>query len=973
MIHRLELTTFGGVDIKIEGRPVRALSARKTQALLIYLAVNGQKQSRQALAGLLWGDIPEENALLNLRVALARSRSVLEPYLIIKRRSLAVNPESALWLDVREFGACLQTANPTLAQLQRAAELYRGLFLDDFIVREAPLFEEWMQPLQEHYRQMAVKAIYKLAMYHTDQRQYSTAIDYARRLLTLEPWMEEAHRQLMLLLTLSGQRSAALAQYETCRDMLQEELGVDPALETTALYEQIRREEILPDTTSIAAQPGISPQAAPIQIPALTEHFVGRSAIIKSIAAALTAGEGISLQALVGMGGVGKTTLAVQIARAVKEEFPDGILWANVAGSEPKAVLESWAAAYGYDFTRNADLDSMAAAFRGILAGKRVLIILDDVTSPARVRPLLPGGDQCRVLLTTRDQDSAQALNAGIWPVRELSPENGRLLLSSLLGEARVAAEPEAADTICALLQNLPLAVEITAQRLKTRPRRRLSDMAQRLRDETQRLSLLTISDREVRASFAVSWEALDSERQRVFSLLGLFDGRSFAADAIAHIAGMGRFDMEDRLFDLVSLSLLREEGERRYSQHSLLAAFAKEQLGERAAAANSRFADYYRQFARQYQHQFDTLRPEWDNLKAALQTSHKHQLRPVVIDLAQAMRDFCFRQGRFSRARQAYEWAYEAALALEDTAQAAECLLWGGKAAVEQHDHEEAQRQFEQSRQLYTDLGDSAAAATCQCEMARIALEQSRFDDAIALLKDSRRIRQALQDTAGVAETYHIEARVAYFHGDYQQAQELAGEALAIMDQTQNPFGLIKTLSLNASIAIQMQELERAEQFAERAGTLCLEVDNQSERAIILDVFADIYRQKGLLDKAEQFAQESLEMVKRFGDAGSQAQVLYQLSRIFLEKGQYEEALETGQESFALSRELNYTILEALAAFHLGRVYKQIDSLNQAVEQFNQALTLGRQLNHAAIIHKSEEFLNIIAQNNIQPHSNLL
>jgi predicted ATPase len=575
-------------------------------------------------------------------------------------------------VDVIEFEACLAGPNPTVTQLERAAALYRGAFLDDFYLRDAPLFEDWMRPLQERYRQMAMKAIYSLVIHHKEHRQYSTAINFTNRLLALEPWMEEAYRQLMFLFAVSGQRTLALAQYELCQKLLWEELGVEPSAETEALYEQIRDGAILPEPQSAPSTPSPAIVVKPIQIPAVVDHFVGRSAIIKSIVTELSADERNSIQALIGMGGVGKSTLAVQVARAVQEEFPDGILWANVSSSEPMAVLEGWAAAYGYDFTRIADLESTAAAFRGVLAEKRVLIVLDDVVGEAKIRPLLPGGNRCRVLITTRNQDLAQALNAQVWPVNELSPDNGRLLLSSILGEARVAAEPVAADTICSLLQNLPLAVEITAQRLKSRPRRLLKDMAQRLRDETQRLSLLEISDQAVRASFQVSWDALDTERRRVFALIGLFNGRFFTADAMAHIAEMKRFPVEDRLFDLINLSLLRAEGERLYYQHPLLADFAREKLGEDLAVGNGRFSTYYLNFAQQNQNNFDTIRTEWDNLKAGLKITYNSQKWPEVIGYAQAIRDFCFRQGRFSRARQAYQMAYEAALTLEDTANAA-------------------------------------------------------------------------------------------------------------------------------------------------------------------------------------------------------------------------------------------------------------------------------------------------------------
>ncbi len=955
---RLEVTTFSGIDIRIDGQPIRALSAHKTQALLVYLAVTKQKQTRQTLSGLLWGEMPEAKARRNLRVALSRIRNKLEDYLTIKRRSLAINFESNIFIDALEFESCLTTPNPTVAQLQRAANLYQGDFLNGFNLRDAPSFEVWMRHLEERYRIMAMEAIYQLALHYTDQHQYSTAVEYTQRLLHLEPWMEEAHRQLMYLFAISGQRTAALAQYETCQNLLWEELGVDPTAETIALYEKISNGEILPEPQSAVTLSPPPVPTKPIQIPATSEHFVGRSAILKSIRTQLTKKQGNPIQALIGMGGVGKSTLAVQVAKAAQEDFPDGILWANAASSEPMAVLESWAAAYGYDFTRIADLESMAAAFRGVLTEKQALIVLDDVISVSRIRPLLPGGNQCRVLLTTRDQDLAHALNANIWQVQELSPANGRLLLSSILGEGRVAAEPAAADTICSLLHNLPLAVEITAQRLKSRPRRLLKDMAQRLRDETQRLSLLKISDREVRASFTLSWEALDAERQRVFALIGLFNGRHFTSEAMAHIAQLQRFPVEDRLFDLINLSLLRAEGERLYYQHPLLADFAREKLGEELAAGNGRFSEYYLLFATQHQDNFDAIRQEWDNLKAAVKITDKYQLRNAVIDFAEALRNYCFRQGRYSRARKIYKLAYEAALVLEDNAKAADSLLWWGKAAAEQHNHDSARRRLEQSRDLYQKLQNLNGYADCQCQLARVALEQSRYQDALKLSQESRSIRQELKDDVGVAETYYVEARVAYFQADYSQASQIAEKAIELQERFEDREGLIYTLSLSGSIANQNGHLDRAAQFTEQAIQLCDEIDNQSDKSMLLGVLAETNRKQGKLEEAETIAIESLDMLKRFGDLGSQAQLYYQISLILLDKEQLEEALEITDECLSLSRQVEYLVMEGLAQYQLGRVYIALKNYTKAPEHLEEAIKIGRKLNHKTLVSKSQELL---------------
>lgn len=950
---RLELTTFGVPHIKIDGRSIEALSSRKAQALLIYLAVTRHQHSRQALAGLLWGEMSEEKARRNLRVTLTRIRVPLENHLIIRRRSLLVDIDEAndVWLDVNEFESCLAPANPALEQLQRAAALYRGHFLDDFALRDAPLFEEWVRPLQERYRQMAMEAIYRLAHYYTEQKQYSTAITFANRLLRLEPWMEEAHRQLMLLLALSGQRSAALTQYESCCEMLLEELSVAPAAATVALYEQILREEIQPDTQPISVETSTPVRAAPIQIPAAVKHFVGRSTEAAAMEKALCAVDSLPVQALVGMGGIGKSALAIQLARAVQKAFPDGVLWANVASSEPMAILESWAAAYGYDFTRIADLESMAAAFRGVLAEKRVLIVLDDVTSVSRIRPLLPGGEQCKVLLTTRDQDLARALNAQVWPLGELSLGNGRLLLSAILGQNRVAAETEAADEICTLLQNLPLALEITAQRLKSRPRRQLAEMAERLRDETQRLSLLKISDREVRASFAVSWGALDAERQRIFALIGLFNGRSFTAEAMAHITNMAQYPAEDRLFDLVNLSLLREEEGRRYRQHPLLADFAREQLGEDEAEGYGRLAAYYLHFAQQNRHDYDALRPEWDNLMAAMAAAHAYQLWQTVIGFAGALHDAWFTRGRFSQARLGYKWAIAAAKAEQNVASQAHCLRQRGLAALEQRDFEAAEQHLIQSTQLYESLNDTAVVAQNQCDLARIAIEQSNYTLARQYLQTSQATREMLNDWAGLAETLHVEARMHYFRGQHDETVHLGEQALNILASHKKEEKGVRTLSLLASAFIMQQQFDTAKSYAQQALELSEKLQDKGDKGVILGVLSYIAYKQNDLDTAQAYGEQSLSLLQNIGDLGSQALTYYQLGKIYLAKKEPQLGLEVGLRSLVLCRQSQFSLQQGWTLTHLAECYDELGEAAQAEAHWQEVRELAQRLQNPSLL----------------------
>ena len=240
----LQLALLGNVEVRRDGVPVTGFRSAKAQALLCYLAVTGRPHTRPALAGLLWGDMPEDKARMNLRQALANLRRLVGPYLDITRQAVAINRDNPYCLDVGRFESLATgaTLEGDVEPLREAVELYRGDFLEGFYVRNAPEFEDWALAQRARLRELAMGALHTLAVHYTQQGEAgrSTALDYTTRLLALEPWREEAHRGLMLLLALSGQRGAALAQYGTCRGVLAEDLGVEPGLETIALYERIR-------------------------------------------------------------------------------------------------------------------------------------------------------------------------------------------------------------------------------------------------------------------------------------------------------------------------------------------------------------------------------------------------------------------------------------------------------------------------------------------------------------------------------------------------------------------------------------------------------------------------------------------------------------------------------------------------------------------------------------------------------------
>ena len=312
--------------------------------------------------------------------------------------------------------------------------------------------------------------------------------------------------------------------------------------------------------------------------------------------------------------------MAAWAAAWLRDHFIDGVLWANTRVSDPSDILSSWAMAFGHHFGGLSDVQSRASAMRGLLANKRVLVVLDDVTHPSWVRPLLPGHVSCGVLVTTRSEDAAIALGCRVMRLSELDLEFSLDLLVRLLGEKRLERERAHAESICILLHSLPLGVEIVGQLLVARPRRTLADMVTRLQDAQGRLDL-GIADRDVRASFMVSWDELEETSQRTFANMAIFEGRSFTAKNLASVMETPESTVVDQLESLAARSLLSFVEGNRYQQHPLFADFAGEQL-EGQPEIWMQFAAYELDFAKKVADDHECLEPEWDNVIAGMKAA---------------------------------------------------------------------------------------------------------------------------------------------------------------------------------------------------------------------------------------------------------------------------------------------------------------------------------------------------------------
>jgi DNA-binding SARP family transcriptional activator/Tfp pilus assembly protein PilF len=317
----LNLNTLGRLEISWNEQPVTELTLRKSQALLVYLAFNSGHHERSHLAGLLWGELPERNARRNLRHALHTLRAAIDPDVLESDRlSAGLNPIIPCDVDALHFTSELRQArsqrqhgelDAAFRHLQRAVDLYLGDFLDTFDVSDCAGFEAWVTGRRVYLSVQFLEALEALVNHWTKRGIYDQALRYARRQLALEPLSEAAHRQLMVLLALTGQRNAAVSQYQTCRRILDEELGLEPLEETRDLYRAIRDATLVPPSGWDTGQSSRTPLSLP---------FVGREeahAVLVGAWEAAQRGEG-RLTLVEGEAGVGKTRLLDEVLRYVE-------------------------------------------------------------------------------------------------------------------------------------------------------------------------------------------------------------------------------------------------------------------------------------------------------------------------------------------------------------------------------------------------------------------------------------------------------------------------------------------------------------------------------------------------------------------------------------------------------------------------------------------------------------------------------
>ncbi|MFJ9245184.1 BTAD domain-containing putative transcriptional regulator [Streptomyces sp. NPDC101776] len=585
-------------------------SPQQRALLAALLLREGRTATAGELIDALWGDDPPSQALAAVRTYASRLRKALDAGVLVSESGgYAVRglPEGALDAAVAQDLASEAEKAKSAGDLCHARDLLaRALALWDgealaglpgpYAETQRVRLEEWRLQLLESRLDMDL-----------EQGCHAEAVSELTALTAAHPLWERFRELLMLALYRSGRQAEALAVYADTRRLLADELGVDPRPGLRELQQRIlQADPKLAEPSAPVAETAPAPMR-PHQLPATVPDFTGRVSFVSELSEVLASAEGrvMAVSALAGIGGVGKTTLAVHVAHQARSAFPDGQLYVDLQGAgsraaEPETVLGAFLRALGTADSAIPDsLEERSALYRSVLDGRRVLVLLDNARDAAQVRPLLPGTEGCAALVTSRVR-MVDLAGAHLIDLDVMSPEEALQLFTRIVGAERVAAERESALDVVAACGFLPLAIRIAASRLAARRTWTVSVLAAKLADERRRLDELQAGDLAVKATFELGYGQLEPAQARAFRLLGLADGPDISLAAAAAMLNLPVEETEDLLESLVDTSLVESAAPGRYRYHDLVRLYARacaerdERSASEPAAAVSRLLDFY-------------------------------------------------------------------------------------------------------------------------------------------------------------------------------------------------------------------------------------------------------------------------------------------------------------------------------------------------------------------------------------------
>lgn len=976
---------FGSPALTWNGRPITGFISNKAVAVLYFTAASGQPQAREVLATLLWTNSDDTYAKKNLRNVLSNLRDRLGTFVEINRETVSLAPALYATVDSVRFTALLKQAEqlaPSAPQrralLAEAVTLYQGPFLEGFHLADAAAFDEWLRDEREHFGLLAIQAYHALVSDNQQQGNFLEAINYATRLLKLDPLREETHRQLMLLLAQDGQASAALAQYRACQKLLHDELGVEPDPETKALYQRIQAGEF----RQVGAMPVIraparsAPTPPRIVLPAELTGFVGRETEVAQVQQRL-ADPGCRLLTITGMGGVGKTRLALRVSHVIADQmaneqpsnFQDGIYFVPLAALEPNAQSEHQIAT-----TIAAELQiplsgatPPASQLIQALANKALLLLLDNcehLPMAPFLNPLLQQTQGVKCLVTSRTRLNVRGEHlyslSGLTTPEVTAPslldlDAGALSTYSairLFVQSVQAIHPTfildrgTASTIariCQLLHGLPLGIELAASWVRFLA---VEEIAQEIQQNLDFLDATlgagTDPQRSLRAIFNHSWRLLSATEQQVLRRLAVFRG-GFTRTAAMQVAGATL----PLLAALNDKSLVQRNdpdtndhgsAQLNYRLHTVIHQYAAEQLAQAQETDEyqSRHATYMiellagQRSGLEAAGQLDALRlihSEIENVRAAWQWLIRH-LQSGAVTLAPGAQQISQGMDSLFHFYDMRSWFQEGETVFGQLAQQ---LAIGAAAPAQATPRPDG----EPSEMIWR------LQAQAQARQGWFAFHLGRYAESRRLLEESlRRLQQLGAEADTIFNLNYLGALLRHL-GEFAQATTYLHEALRLAQHFNDQMGASIALNVLGQIASLQGDLAQARRWCQQALQIKRTIGDRWGMTFSLTYLGRVVQATGDYATAQKFFAESLVIYREIGDQRGEAFALQNLGDTAYAAGKLDEAQQRYQASLAIYRAIGNRAESSLTLARLGETQCAAGDYAQARQSLSEALTL--------------------------------
>ena len=959
---------------------------RKALALFAYLAIESDHlHSRESLLGMFWPELPTAAAQNNLRVTWSQVRKRIEndqddsdPYLIGTRLDLGFNPHSDHTLDVTLFLDLIAATrahqhtsrlecSECAEQLAQAIELVRGEFLAGFSLGDCPAFDEWLSIQRERLHLQITTALDELADFHEYAGHVEAATQYVQRLLEFDPLLERAHRQMMRLLAAAGRRSAALDQYETCRRLLANELGVPPAPETVLLAEQIRA--LAPTQTD-------TPQSRH-NLPAPISRFIGRGQEIEQVQQLLEDGAA-QVVTLAGTGGVGKTRLALQVAHNVVNHFSDGVWLVELAG-----VTEATAIPAAVASTLKIVPDprrSLTLTIASHLRDKSLLLILDNCEhliepSAQLVKALCEAAPGLRLLATSRiplhlegervvrlhplpspPLEATEPLTASAALAYDAIQLFASLAMQALLSFSITDSNAPSVAQICGHLDGIPLAIELAAARAGFMPVEEISKrLDQRFRWIRSHASGSLPRQQTLQALIDWSYDLLNERERILFQQLSVFAGgwTLEAAEAI---------DLEneacaDTLGSLVNQSLIvfgQDAEHKRYRMHETIRQFALEKLSERGddarKAVSERHSAYFTGLVAAQQDSLQGTNPQaaikliqenLDNVREAWRWGTTNGHLRTLHSSVRALSDFyetvgLSAEGELMLAQALSALESESDLEPSDKVPFQIDLLTNqASLLLRQAKVESSIQQGEKALALADGLGDPSRLACAFLLLGRIYDWNGTLRQSSNNLEEGLVLARKVNDLALEGEILLHLGRVSLHLDERQQGVNYLQQALQIMHRLgkrSQEQAILLYLGVNS---IEATDYVTGHAYLEEALQLIRSTGNRPSEARIQNAIGFVNAALGELEAALPYHERSRQISHEIGDPFQKSHACHNLCTVNRKLGRLELAEQWGREALFLAQQNDLADPAAYAWLHLGYVFRERGKLSQAEEAF--------------------------------------